>query len=438
VSLADPANALAQPTRNRINVNVMAGHALMTFLQTAANLGWLVPVLARKEFAAGDWQTTALTAAIPTVLLSSIFWNAILQRVSLRSYLILLWLVGGVPYLLVRWVDSYSVLLVLHICWAIGNAGWIPMGGKLLKWFYDDRVHGRVFSVIHGVGLLAGMLAGYLVGKWLADNPNAFRWVFPLAALMQLCGVVTILLVVRHVPPLPPATLQPARRMLLDPLLQVVSILRNDRAFLRYELAFMTYGAAFMICDALLPVLVTEGLKLSYDEFSESTLVVRNLAMLLAVWPWGVVHDRIGAVRMSALGFGMMAIYPLLLLVANSYWGVAIATVGFGLGISAISLTWMLGPVALAPTQELVPKYSAIHAMCVGIRGLFFQALGMGLYRISGSFAVPFILAACAFLWGARQMWRLQRDVAAVKIKAEQPDVPAVQADSPLPPRATV
>lgn len=404
----------------RIDLIVVIGHALLWFMHSAANLSWLVPVLARKEFDAGEWQTVALTAAVPTLLLSSIFWNALMQRLALWQYLSLLWLVGGLPYAALLFVDSYTQVVLVHIGWSLGHAGWIPLSGKLMKWFYRDSIHGRVFSGLLSISLLAGMLNSR-VGGWMGDDADSFRWIFPIAAGVQLLGFLSIQMVAKRIPAPPSAKIIPVRRMLLEPIQQVVSILGRDRVFFRYEMAFMTYGAGFMICEVLLPVLVTDGLKLSYDEYADSTALVRSLVMLLAMWPWGIFLDRIGAVRVSAIAFAILAAYPVLLMLATSYSGLALASVPFGLGLSAIALTWTLGPVAFAPTLELVPKYTAIHAMCVGIRGIVFQSLGMLLYELSDSFALPFAVAAVLFLWGARQMWCLHRDVKRAKIAlAEQ------------------
>ena len=49
----------------------------------------------------------------------------------------------------------------------------------------------------------------------------------------------------------------------------------------------------------------------------------------------------------------------------------------------------------------------AIHATLVGIRGILAQGAGMLLYRMTGSFALPFAVAALAFAWASWQMWRL-------------------------------
>jgi hypothetical protein len=69
----------------------------------------------------------------------------------------------------------------------------------------------------------------------------------------------------------------------------------------------------------------------------------------------------------------------------------------------------MLGPVSFAPTPDKVPQYVAIHATFVGIRGKIFQGLGVLIYSLTGSFAIPFVVAAGAYAWSSWQMFSLYR-----------------------------
>jgi MFS family permease len=178
----------------------------------------------------------------------------------------------------------------------------------------------------------------------------------------------------------------------------------------------MTYGMGWMICNALVPVLATDRLHMSYTEFAGSTQVIYPLCILLMTYPAGWLNDRIGPVRTSALSFAGLAVYPLGLIIAYSVFAVGTATVVYGTAMAGVHMGWMLGPVALAPSREKVSEYVAIHATMVGIRGVIAQVLGMAIYRITGSFTCSFAVAALAFALAAWQMWRLQeylRDSAA-------------------------
>lgn len=396
---------------------LLAGHLAFTLLHTAlfANVMWLIPMLVRLHFGAADpatrdWQTTLVTAAIPTFMVLSIFWHEVLERVRVRTYLLSFWLVAALPLGAIGIAQTYSQLVVCHVVAMIGLAGWTPIGGKLLKDFYADAIRGRVYAVLSAVALAGGVVAVYAVGRWLDADPEAFRTYLPIAALVQLVGVAVLWrLAERGADARPSPTPRWTCAVLVRPVRQMGAVLRGDPVFRRYEQAFMTYGAAFMLCDALLPVLATTKLGMEYRDYAHSTQVILKLATLALMLPMGWILDRFGPVRTSALAFAVLTLYPLLLAVAGGATGVGVASVVYGIGMAGVSMGWMLGPVALAGDAARVPQYVAIHTTLVGVRGIVFQGLGMLLYRLTGSFAWPLLLAAAAFLWAAGQMWRLHR-----------------------------
>ncbi|MGD8450516.1 MAG: MFS transporter [Phycisphaerae bacterium] len=399
---------------------LLAGHVVYMFLHSIlfANVLWLVPLLVRLRFGAADnddrdWQTMLVTAALPTFMMSSIFWAELLRRVTLRRYLVIFWLSAALPLGCIGFVHGYWALLLCHVAGAAGYAGWTPLNGRLLKHFYADAVRGRMFAVLNLATLVGSVLAIYVVGRWLEADPEAFRIYFPAATAVQLAGIVLLWQLVRRTQADHDVLAEPPRswKVLLEPVWHMRRVLRADRAFLRYEIAFMTYGAAYMICDALLPVLATDRLGMRYEDYAHSTLMVTKLATLLCTLPAGFLLDRFGPIRTSALSFAVLAAYPLMLLAAGGPGGVAAASVVWGVGLGGVMFGWTLGPVTLAGTSEKVPQYAAIHATLVGVRGVLFEGLGMGIYKLTGSFVWPLLLAAVGFMWGALQMRRLHADL---------------------------
>lgn len=394
---------------------VLTGHIVFTLINAAlfANVAWIVPLLVRLRFGSDtphvkDWQTVLVTAAVPISLIFSIFWNAVLARVRLRTYLILFWLAAVLPLGCVSLVQSYWQLLACHIVAAVGLAGWAPANGKLLKHFYSDAIRGRAYAALNMAALAGGIVAVFAVGKWLEADPGAFRVYFPAVALAQLVGIELLLRLARFTRTVEPtAAPRWSWADLLAPVLNMRAVLRTDRTFLRYEAAFMTYGAAFMVCDALLPVLGTDRLGMRYEDYSHSTQMIGRIAMLVVTLPMGLLLDRIGPIRTSGIAFAVLTAYPLLLLAAGGPAGVGLASIFWGVGLAGVQMGWMLGPLSLAGTPDEVPQYVSIHATLVGVRGLFFQGLGMAVYLLSGSFTWPLLAAAGAFLWAATQMWRL-------------------------------
>ncbi len=397
---------------------VLTGHVLSTLLWASlfSNVAWLLPLLVRLQFGSADarwcdWQTIIVTAAFPTFMTLSIFWGELLRQVSIRRYLWIFWATAALPLGCIALVHNYWQFLICHIIGAAGYAAWTPVHGRLLKHFYPDQSRGRAYAVINVATLAGAVLATFGVGSWMESRPGAFRVYFPLATAVQLVGIVILNWLVRRTDAEHELEPQPAPSLaaLLRPVLHMGAVLKADRAFLRYERAFMTYGAAFMLCDGLLPVLATAKLGMHYEDYAHSTLMIGRLVMLIVMLPMGCVLDRIGPVRVSGLSFAVLCAYPVLLLTATGPDGIGVASVVWGVGMAGVTMGWMLGPMVLAGTPEKVPVYVAIHATLVGVRGIVFQFMGMLLYRLTGSFLWPLLVACIAFAWAAGQMWRLHR-----------------------------
>lgn len=393
---------------------VLCAHVTAAVLiqSTAVGVMSVLPVLARREFGAGDAQTLLITAAIPTFLSLSIFWHALLRRTTLRAYLLIHWLSALLPLGFVGLAQSYWHVLACHLLGAVGAAGATPVYGDLLKRFYPDSWRGRAFGVIQGAVLAGGMASAYAVGAWLNADAGAFRLYMPLAALLQLCGIGLLARLARVTRAEERRTRQTGRIELgriLQPIAHLYAVLRANRAFFHYEAAFMTYGVGWMICFALLPILGTTKLGLTYAEYQNSTQVVFQGCMLVAILPVGWIVDRVGAIQTCAMAFTLLVLYPVGLMLAGGYSGVLLASAVYGLAMAGVNHAWTLGPVAFAATPEDAAQYAAIHATMVGIRGVLFQGLGIAVYKLSGSLTWPLAIACGGFAWAAYQMWQLHR-----------------------------
>jgi hypothetical protein len=325
--------------------------------------------------------------------------------------MLIFWLAATFSLGCLAFVQNYWQFLICHVISSAGVAGWSPVHGQLLKRFYADTSRGRVFGVLNIVNYCSSIVAIYFVGAWMEAHPEGFRVLLPLAGLLHLASVLLLIrLAVRSGADVGMAP-APTRswKAVFEPVLRMRAILEQDPTFRRYEQAFMTYGAAYMCCEAIMPVLGTDKLGLRYEDYAHSTQMVMKIAMLATTVGMGWLLDRIGAVRTSAVSFVILIFYPLSLILAEGPLSLGAANIVYGVGLSGVVLTWMLGPVTLAPNPQLVPQYVAIHATMVGIRGIVFQGFGMVLYKLTGSFLWPLLIAAAAFLWAAAQMGLLQR-----------------------------
>ncbi len=426
-----PAPSLRTPPQRPRVGWTLAAHVTFTFLYALlfSNTIWLMPLLVRLEFGSStphwrDWQTTLVTAAVPTLMMTSIFWAELLTRVSIRVYLTLFGLTAALPLGLMGAAHGYGQFLACHALACVGIAAWTPINGRLLRQLYPDALRGRAYGVLSAVALVGGILAAIGLGAWMERDAGAFRWFLPVAAAAQAPALMLLARLAGGPGAAPVGSAAAPTGSLwqafVRPVREMSEVLRSDRVFARYEVAFMTYGGAYMFCEALLPVLATDRLGMRYQEFAYSTQVVARIATLAAMLPMGWLQDRIGAVRISGLAFGCLGFYPFVLLAAGGPWGVGTASLVWGIGMAGVQMGWMLGPVSLARSPDRVPQYVAIHATLVGIRGVLFQGAGMLTYQITGSFALPLAIAGIAFASAAWQMWRLDRDTRAASRAAPE------------------
>jgi MFS family permease len=399
--------------------------AMIQASQTAVM--FILSVLAKKQFEAGKLEVLIIQSAPTVLFVLSIFWNDLFGRRTFGRYLRTYWLVASAPMLLAPFAHNVWMLIVPYLVACLGASGHMPVAGELLKKLYPGRSLGRTYSLIWGTAMTVGALASAGVGKWLTYDAEAFRIYIPIASVVQLAGVFTLWrlaeatglagarrqeLARRRADPVAPVEEEGVVRQLartFRPVTNMGTVLREDPTFARYEGAYMTYGIGWMIGNALLPLLVTEGLHLQYDEVAESTQVPYLVAVVAMLLPAGWLLDRVGAVRTTGFSFFLLALYPVGLLLAGDSLELAFVSVWYGMAHAGATVGWMLGPVALAPTPQKVPTYVAIHATLVGLRGTIFQSLGVLLYWVTGGFEVPLALAAGAYVWAGVQMLTLHR-----------------------------
>jgi MFS family permease len=406
-----------EPNPSRIStrprVGTLTAHlAGISLLQaTSMAITAILPVIARKQFGASDWETLLITASPTVCFCLSIFWHALFQRVQFGRYLAIYWLVACLPVACIALTaGSFAWLLTCHLLACIGASGYHPAAGDLMKSLYPTASRGRVYSLLWGGSLLVSAIASFGLGWWLTHDAFAYRLALPIAAALQLVGCLVLVALERSHrarTPRPDAGKPWGLATLVDPVLHMRRVLKDDPVFARYEGAYMTYGVGWMIAYALVPILVTDKLHLNYQEVAKSTNVSYLIAMVCALPLAGLLLDRAGAMRSTALSFAMLTLYPLGLIATQNDTQLLWVSVWYGVAHAGASVGWMLGPVSLAPTPEKVPQYVAIHATLVGVRGAIFQFVGVWLYRLTGSFTLPLALAAIGYAWSAWQMWKL-------------------------------
>ncbi|HUW83739.1 MAG TPA: MFS transporter [Phycisphaerae bacterium] len=386
------------------------------FLTTRWAVLAILPYQLVKHFGAPDFYSIIATMATPAMMLLSVFWGGLYRRTATRRYVWVYWLVGVLPIAGIALSYSPAAALGWLLVGSVASAGMVPISGDIMRACYPPGVRGRVMSVLMFASIIANGLAAYGVGKWLDFDSQAFRLYLPLAVVIQLGGVALLASIGRL-----PLFLEreqslvadDSRTSLLRRFVKMWSVLVEDRDFRRFEVFFMLYGAGWMVCWALLPLLVYHRLNLAYGDFNESTQVAFQATMLVAILVAGRLVDRLGPVRLAALAFGWLALYPIALMLAQGVWSLTIATVIYAMGMAPVNVVWTLGPITLARRAGDASRYLSVHGSMVGVRAIIFQPLGWLLYNVTGSFVVPLTLATVLLVLGCAGMWGLDRSIRA-------------------------
>ncbi len=384
----------------------------------------ILPFLARQHFAATNWQTTVLTAAVPVTQFFTIFWHHVYARCRMRTYFLLLTATACVPIALLAFAQSVWHLMFFFTLAALGGAGntsaMSPLNADLLRSCYAEGSRGRALGVINACQFAGAMIAGLVIGSLSDRNPDSFRMYLPcVAGLMVVTLVLYRAICKGDAFRTRSRAVVSASSSIWSPLREMNTILRADKRFAGYEAAFMSYGVGWMICTALVPALATDRLNLSYSQFAQAMIVVYQLTHLILLAPMGWVADRAGSVKLAAASFLWLTGYPLLLMLVSSGSWLIVASVIYAIGMVGVQLTWTLGPVSLAGDPAKAPHYLAIHGTMVGIRGVVFQGLGMALYAWTGRFDIPLVIGAAGFCWAAWRMKRLEIEMR-VPVRGEE------------------
>lgn len=366
--------------------------------------------VARRELGASRAHLVALLLAPALAQMLAVVWNPADpgRPLSRRPFRVLgvglhLPLLLLAPLVLLGLGVGATGFVVLLALAAVGHALLVPTQGAILSQNYPAARRSRRFSRAVAVQAM-GLVAVSLPLGWLLDHHRAvWSWAYGGAALAAGVGYARWGRLRRRRPPPPPPHLvshaSPFR------------VLRHDRRFLLFEVAFMVYGIGFLALQPVLPLYLLDELHVGYAQVGLARGAVFWIALIVAAPLAGWLGDRLGVLRLGALGFAVLALFPATLLLVGSIEGVYAAFAVFGVAMSCVNVAWNLGPIALAGERDPLPYLNA-HIGLIGIRAVIGMVGGTALQAAHGS-RVVFggvigleIVAAIVMAWTARASGR--------------------------------
>lgn len=243
--------------------------------------------------------------------------------------------------------------------------------------------------LVRAMTLIMGS-TGIVLGLALSAQPEAFRIIYPVLALLGFSGALTF------------GRLRMRRQKILlrkerelesrEPhsvgLAAMYRVLRDDHDFRRYMRLMFSFGGGNLAMTPILILIMTERYGLSQLRQMLITSSIPLLVMTLAIPVWSRLLDRGHVIHYRARQSWSFVVTFAVYFVAvafdipQMFWAGALL---HGVGMAGGVLGWNLGHHDFA-APEKAALYMGAHVTLTGIRGLIAPLFGVWLYQLLGHY----------------------------------------------------
>ena len=273
--------------------------------------------------------------------------------------------------------------------------------------------------LVRAMTLIMGS-TGIVLGLALTAQPEAFRVIYPLLAILGFAGAVTF------------SRLRMRRQKILlrkerelesrEPhsvgMFAMWRVLRDDAPFRRYMRLMFSFGGGNLAMTPILILIMTERYGLS--QLTQMLIIssIPLLVMTLAIPVWSRLLDRGHVIHYRARQSWSFVLTFAVYFVSVAFDITALFWVGavlHGIGMAGGVLGWNLGHHDFA-APEKASLYMGTHVTLTGIRGLVAPLFGVWLYTLLDNHQAGlgrFVLAIPLFVttMGAFGFVRMSRDM---------------------------
>lgn len=413
------------PFSTRRNYTYELQHLLSWSILAGLVEGQFASVVVSKTFHAGPFLIAVATATPFAAYVFSMVWGMLcVGRPKVRLAVgfgagtaLCAGMTGLVPA-----SPSSAVWFIAQVAAAqVLLAGVVTVRSAIWKSNYPAAVRGQIAARLQAVRSIISVIAVQAAAAICDRKPDAYRYVFPVAALFGVIGVVMLRrLRIRG----ERSELRRARKIsqageprggtigryrlteLISPASvfgQLFRVLRSDRRFSQYCLAQSLQGAANLMTIPVVVAVVTRNLEPDGERaFWISTgliVALPILAVLGSLSRWGRLFDGIGVLRFrvvnvigwtAAIMFGMFGTLVTgdAQRIGSLYLPIAVVLFALrgllhGVSQGGGALAWNLGHLHFAKPDE-AEVYMGIHVFLAGVRGLIAPLAGMWLWTSIG------------------------------------------------------
>lgn len=369
----------------------------------------LLPFIIYKNLHATPFEIGLIITLKPLVSILSSYWSTQFQRLPNGQLKSLAYgrLLAYLPFFLFPFFHSVWFLIFCIGTYLFLQVGMVPSWLEILKQNLPPSQRDKIFSFAQAFGYLGGGLLPFLLGWILDEWTDAWKWLFPFAALVGMTAylwqrkIIFESLVNSEEEPCHP---------LVHPWKTSWNLLRQDPRFAHFQVGFMLIGSGLMIIQPTLPIFFVDSLQLSFVEMGAAITLCKGIGFACSSPFWGKWMHKVDIFHFGALIAATAAIFPLLLFASTfqMIWLYA-AYIVYGVMQSGNELSWnMSGPI-FSRNKDSSP-YSTVNLIAVGIRGMFIPTLGAFLLEQYGAVYVMLISGLFFFLASIRMSLYAKQD----------------------------
>ena len=372
---------------------------------------YLFPFVLAKSLGAPSWLVTLSVMMETSGMVLGLYWGQLMATGRRRRVLFWGGLAGRgvtVTALLVTTPGQFvAMLAVVYLFISIVYPAQNSILQENIRPARRGEVFGRGAFIQHGVAAACSVAVGFFLDR----DPMSFRWIFPILGVVGFGYPLVLSFLPRATmpagtpgagPSAPPPVARSLAAALWQPFLDARDTFRRDRAYLWYQLNFTLYGIAFIMLVPVVPLYFTRELQLDYADIANARVLIGSLGIALLGPVAGRLMDRLHPVRLCALSFGWVTLFPLTMALGPTVLGLTpaqtayAAFVIYSVGMAGVNVTWNVGSITFAPPGR-GGHYQGIHVAMVGIRGVLAPVLGFLLLTFLG-YREVFLAAAGLFL----------------------------------------
>ncbi len=344
----------------------------------------MLPFILFKDLQATPFQIAAIVALKPTVSIFSMYWSSLVNQRPDLLVPNIIWagVLGFLPFFFFPFVDNPWFFILSFGFFMLLHRGVIPAWMEIIKLNIPGFSREKVFAWGSAVGYIGDGALPFLFGALLDGCGQAWRWIFPITALI---GLLPILLQSRILIKIDQTVNQEKtsfKKSLIQPWVNAWKLIREREDFRSFQIGFMLGGAGLMIMQAVLPAFFMGVLELSYTELAIALTLCKGIGVVATSQFWAKWMPRVDIYRFSSVVTLMAFLFPLCLLAAKFqlYWIYAAYFI-YGVMQAGSELSWNLsGPIFSGSEDSSI--FSSVNVVSVGLRGCVAPGFGSILLAI--------------------------------------------------------